>query len=243
VARLLPLLFALLCAARVSAQSDAGTPTPSFAPAEPRIEGEAALPYREPGAEFRWQPPAEVGSCVGGSCGGVPATQAPWQPVAVPSGARPTVDRRTRLAYTGAVLGVVSAGLVLGSSIAIALVDDVPSERITRGVWLGYFTLSTGVVVLSSMLARRELGSSGASKGTRSIGWTAFALAFADGAILWAGAFQRFESVDALTIGAGVIGACALLPFALDAYVAGRGLRARSLVSLEPAPNGLRVRF
>ncbi|MET0283942.1 MAG: hypothetical protein ABW352_05710 [Polyangiales bacterium] len=235
---LLPLLLTLLCAARASAQSDAGTP--SVVAEEPRIE--STPHYREPGAEFRWQPPAEVGSCLGGTCGVAPPAQA--APQLVPSGDRPPVDPRQRFAYTGAVLGVVSAGLVLGSSVAIALVDDQPSERITRGVWLGYFTLSTGVVVLSSMLAHHELGgTSERSKATRSVGWTAFALALADGAILWAGAFQRFENVDALTIGAGAIGACALLPFALDAYVAGRGLRARSLVSLEPAPNGLRVRF
>ncbi len=236
----------LLFTASAFAQSDAGT-TPSGAsvrPAEPVLEGEAPqeIVLPEPGAYFRWQPPAPVGACLGGDCAPVPSVVA--RPVAEPSEDAPPVNRRMRFAYTGAVLGAVSAGLVLGSSIAIASVDDLHSERITRGVWLGYFALSTGVVALSSALARRELGGTSESgRGSRNVAWSAFAIALADGAILWAGSFQGFPNMDVLTIGAGVIGTVALLPHALDAWLAGRGLRSRHMVSLEPAANGLRVRF
>ncbi|HEX5660839.1 MAG TPA: hypothetical protein VFX59_26780 [Polyangiales bacterium] len=233
------LLLSLLCASRVLAQSDAGAP--QVTAGEPTVGGgDVKLP--EPGAEFRWQAPPEVGTCIGGSCGIVPRAQVFGQPVPAPSGKPPTVDPRQRFANTGAVLGLVSAGLVLGSSIAIAVADDLDSERVTRGVWVSYFAVSTGIVALSAHLGHRALGGS-SSKAARGLGWTAFALALADGAILWAGAFQGYEDVDLLTIGAGVIGACALLPHALDAYVAGRGLRARSMVSLEPSASGLRVRF
>jgi hypothetical protein len=237
----LPLLLTWLCAASALAQSDAGTPPLEVQPGEPVIEGEEQeLQFREPGPDLRWHAPPPVGACLGGTCTVAPG---PRTPVPRPE-ASPRLDPRMRFAYAGATLGVLSAGLVLGSAIAIAMVDDPDSERITRGVWLGYLTLSTGVVALSAHLAHRSLGaSSEARKATRSIGWTAFALAFADGAILWAGAFHGRTHVDALTIGAGAIGACALLPHALDAYVAGRGLRIRQMASVEPLGTGLRVRF
>jgi hypothetical protein len=231
--RLLLTITLFLFSARALAQADAGAPEPP--------EGE--LQFREPGAEFRWSAPPEVGSCVGGNCGVVPRTQVFGQPVPPPSGDAPRPDPRMRFAYTGAVLGVVSAGLLLGGSIAIAELNAYHSERITRGVWVGYLGLSTGLVALSAHLARNSMGSSEASKATRRVGWTAFAFALTDGAILWAGSFRGFTHVDALTIGAGAIAVLALLPHALDALVAGRALRVRRFGSLEPMANGLRLRF
>jgi hypothetical protein len=234
----------LCCATRALAQVDGGAPT--VRPAEPVIEGERAdeVQLREPGTAYRWQPPAAVGSCLGGTCGTLPPPSLVAPRAAFSTRERSPLHRRLRFAYAGAIVGVVSAGIVLGSAIAIAVVDDVHSERITRGAWLGTFALSTGVVALSSGLARRELrGASSGSKAARNLGWTAFALALADGAILWGGAFKGFDHMQALTIGAGAIGAFALLPHALDAYLAGRGLRARQMVSVQPAVNGLRVRF
>src|SRR5689334_299150 len=46
------------------------------------------------------------------------------------------------------VFGVVAAGALLGGSIAIAAVDDLHSERVTRGIWLGALALSTPLVAL-----------------------------------------------------------------------------------------------
>lgn len=201
-----------------------------------------AIILREPGSELRWAPPPAPGTCIGGSC--APGTTPPTM-IVPPAGPRDVPhDRRERFAYTGAVLGGASAALVLGGAIAIATVNDVNSERITRGVWLGYFALSTPLVALSAYLARKQYGGdSGAGQATRNIGWIAYSLAMADGVLLWVGAFKRFGNTDVLTIGAGAIGACALVPHALDAFVAARGITSRRFTRLEPMANGLRVRF
>ncbi|HEY6876830.1 MAG TPA: hypothetical protein VI299_02380 [Polyangiales bacterium] len=234
--RLLLALAIAFCASRALAQADAGTP--QVTPAE---EGE--IRFREPGADFRWHAPPAVGSCIGGTCGAVPRTTLPAPMLAPPTNDRAPHEARLRFAYTGAILGAVSAGVVLGSAIAIATVDDYGSERITRGVWVGYLAVSTSLVALSAHLARGPGAATESSKAARNLGWTAFALAMTDGLILWAGAFRGFTHVDALTIGAGAIGAAALLPHALDALVESRSMKVRRIGGLEPVANGLRVRF
>jgi hypothetical protein len=232
--------FSLLSLGSRALAQDAGTP--QVAPV-----AEEEIHIREPGSQFTWTPPPEVGACIGGSCapppGVVPRAAVFGQPVPSPvqRGERER-DPRMRFAYTGAVLGAVSAALVLGSAIAIAQVDDNRSERITRGVWVGYLGVSTTLVALSAHLASGPGGASGAGKATRQLGWTAFALAFTDGLILWAGAWHEFGDLDVLTIGAGAIGVVALLPHALDALVAARDMKVRRL-ALQPTANGLRLRF
>lgn len=188
--------------------------------------------FIEPGSQVVESAPPPVGACIGGSCGAVAA-----EPPRVRERRPP--HRRARFAFTGAFLGAVSAGLLLGSSIAIAVVDDKESERVTRGVWLGELALATPLVALSSWTARRHAGFAG-YRGLRRLGWVAYGAALADGIVLWYAALEGTPMPRALTIGTGVLAAFALLPHALDAYVSGRRARHGGRIVLGP---GLGVRF
>lgn len=234
---LIALLFAIFGSARAAAQAglDGGVPAPATSSDAGTL---GWLP--EPGTVVRWPTQAPVGACLGGSCMSAPST---LPPAAVPTlGLDRNEDRRVRFAYTGAVLGTVSAGLLLGSSIAIAQVDDLDSERYTRGAWLGVLAVSTPLVALSAHLARAGKGGAG-SKAVRRIGWTAYTFAVTDAIVLWVGAFQGFGALDALTIGAGAFSVCALLPHALDALTAARSRRYGRSARLEPTLQGFRLRF
>ena len=203
---------------------------------------------REPGTTFSLAPsvPA-VGSCIGGSCAptdlpSVALSQPSRDPSAAHSGKDP--ERRARFAYTGAALGVVGAGLVLGGAIAIGVVDQsLHSERISRGVWLGALVVTTPLVALSAYLARKASGTPG-YKGVRRVGWLAYALGVSDGALLFAGTFNGVPRSRTLTIGAGVIGVFALLPHALEALQAGRSLRMRRFMQrVHASASGLTLQF
>ncbi|MDB4971903.1 MAG: hypothetical protein JWN48_244 [Myxococcaceae bacterium] len=206
------------------------------------------VPY-EPGTSYRWPvTPPPVGACLGGNCQNLPSAaeyaRARPQASPMPPGPRArTVPRRQRFAYTGAVLGSSSAALVLGGSIGIALANDIPSERVSRGVWLGYVAVATPLVAMSSWLASRESGYQG-FKAVRRVGWLAYGLAVSDGALLWSSAFRHVYSPRLLTIGAGVFGVFALLPHALDALNAARSLRSKRLQQrLHVTGTGLLLRF
>ena len=194
-----------------------------------------AQTWREPGTSPVSTPPPRVGDCIGGDC--TPELRARPSPPRRRARARPS--RRARFAYTGATLGAVSAGLLLGGALAIELVDDRSSERITRGLWLGELALATPIVALSAYLGRK--GSTFAGyRGLRGLGWAAYAAATADGIILWHFAFRDYEVPMALGISAGVIAAFALLPHALDAVASGRRAGHRGF-TLDA--RGLRVSF
>jgi hypothetical protein len=215
---------------------------------------------REPGTTLWLAKPPAVGACIGGSCaaplarrpvGVIPSASAPppQSPAQVAQAARrgpreaSSVARRTRFAYAGAVLGPSVAALLLGGAIAIAVVDDDESERVTRGVWLGALVTTAPLVALSAHLARRASGYEGV-KAVRRLGWFAWGLAASDGALLWAFTFADFPRSSVLTIGAGALGAVSLLPLALDALAGGRSLRVRRFVArIEPRAGGLALRF
>src|SRR5688500_13380726 len=55
-----------------------------------------------------------------------------------------------------AIYGAIGAGLLLGGAVAMAVVPDAENERITRGVWLGTFTLSVPFVALGGWTARHR---------------------------------------------------------------------------------------
>ncbi|MDB4991632.1 MAG: hypothetical protein JWN04_6810 [Myxococcaceae bacterium] len=206
------------------------------------------VPY-EPGSRYTApMSPPPVGACIGGTCDRVPtATElARARPGSLPLvrwERTSRASRRERFAYTGAVLGSVSAALVLGGAVAISLVDDLSSERVTRGVWLGYAAVSTPLVAFSVWLARRESGFEG-YKALRALGWLSYACAMTDGALLLSNAFQHDESPRLLSISAGVFGALALLPHALEAVNAARSLRMRRIrTRLTATGTGVMVKF
>jgi hypothetical protein len=229
---------------RTLAQASA---TPPAAPA-PHVEPEP--PLRLPNEPYSWVPkkplpPPPVGACIGGDCGGVPTVLdlARARPGALPTGGVHKTPRRERFAYTGAVFGTVSAALVLGGSIGIALADDLASERVTRGVFLGYLSVATPLVALSVFLARRE-GKYEGYQALRRFGWLSYGLGVSDGALLWASAFRHEESPRLLTIAAGAFGALSLLPHALEALSAARNLRTRRWQQrLHASATGLTIRF
>jgi hypothetical protein len=192
--------------------------------------GARAQRFVEPGTHVVETAPPAVGACIGGSCG---------PRVSEPRRERRPPNRRTRFAFTGAVLGAVSAGLLLGSAIAIAVVDDAQSERVTRGVWLGEVAVATPLVALSGWTARRQAGFAG-YRGLRQLGWIAYGAAIADGIVLWYATLEGTRMPPALTVGAGVIAVFALLPHALDSYVSGRRARHGGRVALGPGLVGLR---
>ena len=155
----------------------------------------------------------------------------------------PRKRTRARFAHAGALLGVVSAGLVLGGSIAIAVVDDVPSERVTRGLWLGYVAVAPPLVAFSAWLARRESGHHG-YRGLRRFGWVAYSSAIAHGIYQFYGALHDERTPRGLTVLGGSMAALALLPHALEAFMAGRHVRARRFgAHVAPTGTGFRVRF
>src|SRR5688572_3263505 len=80
------------------------------------------------------------------------------QPVAVtlpPLGSGKPPRDPGGFARGAAIYGTISAALMFGGSIAIAAVDDLESERITRGVWVGMLTFSTPFIALGGWTARK----------------------------------------------------------------------------------------
>lgn len=154
------------------------------------------------------------------------------------------IPRRERFARTGAVLGTVSAALVLGSAIAIAVAPDWHA-RVTRSVWLGVVATTTPLVALSAWLARRE-GNFPGYVDLRRLGWLAYTLAMTDGALVLTNAFHHERSPRLLTSAAGVFAALALLPHALDAATAAHTLRSRRFRVVRPVTfqgSSVTVRF
>lgn len=193
-------------------------------------------PLREPGTDVAETPPPAVGSCIGGTCTVQrPAQASRDRPARAP-------NRRARFAFTGAVLGAASAGLLLGGAIAIAVADDDRSARITRPLWLGELAVATPLVALSSWVARRAGGGAG-YRSLRRLGWTAYGAGVADGIILWYATRERWELPAGLTVAAGAIACFALLPHALDALIAARAVSSRGARSIRAGAGGLVYRF
>lgn len=134
-----------------------------------------------------------------------------------------------------AIGGTVGAGLLLGGSVAIALVDDLESERITRGVWLGTLTLTAPIIALGAWTARRRAEVEG-YKQLRWLGWTSWTFAVANGGLQWYQAFHDRSLSPGLTVGLGALGALSLLPLSLDAFVSARRatMRARFRIAFVP---------
>jgi hypothetical protein len=199
--------------------------------------------FSEPGTQVRPEAPPRVGDCIGGSC------RNPQLPGAVGPPSAPPLDslerapnRRARFGFAGAALGVGSATLLLGGSIAMAIVDDRATDRIGRGLWLGELALATPLVALSAFVARRGSGFNG-YRGLRRLGWSAYGAAVTDGILLWYSALHDIEVPAALTITAGALSLFALLPHALDALTSARNAKGADVRVLALSPRGLVLTF
>jgi hypothetical protein len=133
-----------------------------------------------------------------------------------------------RFAHAASIVGVVSAGLLFGGSIAIAVVDDPDSEQVTRGVHLGYTVLAAPFVAFGAYHARRRAALAGKSS-LRNLGWIAYTGAVAMGVAQWYGAFHDTPASRGLTIAGGAVAALSVLPHAFDAYLCARHARLRDL--------------
>ncbi len=179
------------------------------------------------------------------------AAQAPWPARPSSHGFQPLSETLQRekprdpgaFARGAAIFGSVSAGLLFGGAIAIAAVDDLPSERVTRGFWLGTATLSSPIIALGAYTARKRARVDG-FKGVRLLGWTSWTFAIANGILQWYEAFQGQSQPWGLTVGLGALGAMATLPLSLDAFVcARRATMRRFLSNVQLGPLSLRARF
>ena len=174
------------------------------------------------------------------------AAQAPW-PARPTQGVTLPKPRSARnpgsFAQGAAIFGTVSAGLLLGGAIAIAAVDDVESERITRGVWLGVASLSPPIIALGGWSARKRAKVQG-YKSLRLLGWSSWSFAVANGILQGYEAFHDESQPWGLTVGLGALGVLATLPLSFDAFVCARRARMRGfLTSMRVSPFGLSARF
>jgi hypothetical protein len=170
------------------------------------------------------------------------AQSGPWLATAPRPVLRPDGDAG-RFARAASIVGVASAGLLLGGAIAIAVVDDPASERTTRGIQLGYTALAAPVVAFGAYSARRDARGVGLPSGrVRTLGWVAYSGAVATGVAQWYGAFHDLRTTPGLTIAQGVLAAFSVLPHAFDAYRCARFARLRAL-GIGVSPFGVFGRF
>jgi hypothetical protein len=157
----------------------------------------------------------------------------------------PLVARHVpRAAYGTAVFGFVSAGLMLGGSIAIAVDDAGPRERqlLSRGLLLGYTALAVPAVAVGGLVIRRRAEVEGLPS-VRMWGWVSYVGALLNG-VLQVVVVERERPVGVgLTLAAGGLAALGASTFAFDALLSARRAHARRLYGLELLPSGVRVRF
>src|SRR5690606_2538147 len=111
----------------------------------------------------------------------------------------PIAGTEGRFAHAAALTGVVSAGLLLGGAIAIAAVDDLDSERVTRGVQLGFTALAAPFVAFGAYSARRG-GAPLGGRRVHTVGWIAYGGAIALGVQQWYGALHGIRTPAGLSV-------------------------------------------
>lgn len=169
-------------------------------------------------------------------------TQLGWHSKSPPAARVSLGQHSGRFARAASIVGVVSAGLLFGGSVAIGVADHRESERVTRGLQLGYTVVAAPFVALGAFSARRRAGILGGRASLRTMGWIAYTAAVANGVAQWYGAFHDAPTSRGLTITGGVLAAMSLLPHAFDAYLCARHARLRDL-GLTFSGLGLSARF
>jgi len=145
-------------------------------------------------------------------------------------------------AWAGAGIGLASAALVLGGSVAIAIIDDPDSEPVTRGTVLGVATLSVPTLAILTAVTRRRAQVKGFSQ-VRAWAWAAWSGAVVNLSLQWFLALDDRSVTPGLTIGAGVMGALGPTIHALDALATARRAKLRFDYHIGPMSLGARLRF
>ncbi len=136
-------------------------------------------------------------------------------------------------ALVGGIVAVTSAGLLLGGSIAIAVVNDAESERLSRGLLLGVTALSVPSVAIMAWLSRKRADVEGFAR-VRTWGWAAWTGATINSALQWALVLDDRRISPALTIAAGGMGALGASIHALDAFASARRAHLRFYYQIGP---------
>ncbi len=136
-------------------------------------------------------------------------------------------------ALAGGITAVASAALLLGGSVAIAVVDDRDSERLTRGLSLGVTALSVPSAAIMAWVTRKRAGVEGFSA-IRSWGWTAWTGAVVNSALQWALVLDNRSVSPAITMLGGALGALGASIHALDAFATARRAHLRFYYQIGP---------
>ena len=185
----------------------------------------------------RAQTPAVQVSCVGDRC---------VTPAARPGPVPLTCAHPSRLARVTrgmAIFGVASAALTLSGAIALGTSESEHWERVGRSVMLGLTAVSTPLITLPSLIARRRARVKGIPA-LRVVLWAGyFSALITDGLFVYR-AFNDLQASLGASIAAGALSAVTVLGYAYDAFQTSRQA-AFSPYSLRLSPGGaaLRVRF
>jgi len=145
-------------------------------------------------------------------------------------------------ARAGGILGVVSAGLLLGGGVAISVADDPDSEPMTRGLMLGVTGLSVPVVAILAWRTRERAAVPG-FEAIRSWGWSVWSGATLVSALQWALVLGDDEFSPGLTLAGAGMGALAVSIHAVDAFASARRARLRIDYRITPMSFGATLRF
>lgn len=137
---------------------------------------------------------------------------------------------------------MVSAGLLWGGAIAIAWVDaSSDTERITRGLHLGFAAVAPPLVAFASFLERRRSGVSGVPT-MQGFGWALYSFAIAGEVIGFYNAFHDIPTERWTTLLSGALGTLSVLAHSFDAFLCAREARMQRY-RFAASPLGIFVRF
>jgi hypothetical protein len=128
---------------------------------------------------------------------------------------------------------------MLSGTPAIELVDRPHSERVTRGIHLGFTALAAPLVALASYSVRRSDSGDGVPV-LRALGWGFYAGAIALGVGQWYSALHDQYVPPGLGYLYGSLAVLSLLPHCFDAYITARNARLPTLIV---TPGGFVARF
>ncbi len=145
-------------------------------------------------------------------------------------------------ALAAGIVGAVSAGLLLGGSVAVAAVDARDSERVSRGALLGVTALSVPTVAILTWLTRRRAHVPGFAA-LQGWGWAVWTGATLNSALQWALVLDDRRISPGLTIAAGAMGALGSTIHAFDALATARRAQMRLDYHLGPVALGGTLHF
>ena len=130
------------------------------------------------------------------------------------------------------------ASLVLGGSVAIAVVDDQDSEPLTRGLILGVTAVTVPSVAIMAWVTRKQAGVQSFAA-IRTWGWTAWTGGVVNTALQWALVLDGRRLPAGITIAGGVMSALGASIHAFDAFASAR--RAQLRFDYQIGPTSVRA--